>query len=188
MDSLKTFLERSSRKLHRALPNGKCLFRSVAHQLCGSQENHSFIRLLIQRFENLNKAKFSPFLMDVNEHIIDEHIKKIGRPYTWGTHIEILAIATLYGISVFITRKSQTGSYYWEEVKPLKPEGLSYPVVPPDTLPSNFHVPSHIEICYYDGVHYDSVVSVVTNKVSQCTPQTPQALSIPNVSNTVIID
>ena len=71
--------------------------------------------------------------------------------HTHGVHIiEILAIATLYGISVFITRKSQTGSYYWEEVKPLKPEGLSYPVVPPDTLPSDFHVPSHIEICYYD--------------------------------------
>ena len=63
VDSLQTFLERSSRKLHRALPDGNCLFRSVAHQLCGSQE---FIRLLIQCFENLNKAKFSPFLMDVN--------------------------------------------------------------------------------------------------------------------------
>lgn len=93
-----------------------------------------------------------------------------------------------YGISVFITRKSRSGSYYWEEVKPLKSEGLSYPVIPPDTVPSDFHVPSHIEICYYDGAHYDSVVSMVTNKVSQCTPQTPQTLSIPNVSNTVVID
>ena len=28
----------------------------------------------------------------------------------------------------------------------------------------------------------ESVVSMVTNKVPECTPQTPQALSIPNVS------
>lgn len=34
--------------------------------------------------------------------------------------------------------KSQTGILYdWEEVKPLKPEGLSYPVDPPDTFPTS---------------------------------------------------
>ena len=134
--SLSTFLEKSGRKLCTALPDGNCLFRSLSHQLSGNQENHSFVRLLIQRFENLNKTKCSPFLMGVNEPTIEEHIKKIGLPHTWGTHIEILAIATLYEISVYVTRQSLSGSYYWEEVKPLKADGVSYPVIPSGTLPS----------------------------------------------------
>ena len=60
--------------------------------------------------------------MGVNESTIEEHIKKIGLPHTWGTHIEVLAMATLYEISVYmyVTQQSPTGCYYWEEVNPSK--------------------------------------------------------------------
>ena len=131
---LPKFLEKSGRKLYRVLPDGNCLFRSISHQLCGTEENHSSVRVLIQCLVNLNKSKFSPFLMEVNEKTIEEHIKKIGMPYTWGTHIEVLAAATLYGISIYITRQSSSGSYFWEEIKPLKADGFSRPVVPSDLL------------------------------------------------------
>lgn len=123
--------------------------------------------------------------MEVNQPTIDEHIKKLGMPHTWGTHIEILAIATMYGISVFITKQSQSGIYYWEEVKPLKSEGFSYPVVPTDTLPIDFGIPSHLELSYITGAHYDSVVSITTNKVPESIPQKLQPLA--NMTNTIVI-
>ena len=39
--------------------------------------------------------------MEVNKLTIEEHIEMIGMPHAWGTHVEVLAIATLYGISVY---------------------------------------------------------------------------------------
>ena len=70
--------------MHRVLSDGNCLFRSISHQLSGTEENHSFVRLLLERFVNLNKSKFSPLLMSVNERTIEEHIRKIGMPYHMG--------------------------------------------------------------------------------------------------------
>ena len=92
-------------------------------------------------------------------------------PYTWGTHIEVLAIATLYGIPVYITWQSPSGSYYWEEIKPLKADRFSNPVVPSESLPNEYEVPNHMELGYMSRVHYDSIVSMITNKVPEHTPQ-----------------
>ena len=125
--------------------------------------------------------------MEVNEPTIEEHIKKIGMPHTWGTHVEILAIATLYEIPVYVTQQSQSGSYYWEEVKPLKADGVSYPAIPSDTLPSEYQVPNHMELGYMSGVHYDSVVSIATGKVPELVPQKqPQALV--DVTNIIVVN
>ena len=115
--------------------------------------------------------------MGVNEPTIEEHIKKIGLPHTWGTHVEILAIATLYEIPVYVTRQSPSGSYYWEEVKPLKADGVSYPVIPSGTLPNEYQVPNLMELGYMSGVHYDSVVSIATEKVPDCSSKTTPSFS-----------
>ena len=79
-------------------------------------------------------------------------------------------MATLYEISVYVTRQSPTGCYYWEEVKPLKADGMSYPIVPSGTLPSDYQVPNHMEHGYMSGVHYDSVVSIATGKLPETVP------------------
>ena len=94
--------------------------------------------------------------MEVNEVTIEEHIKKIGMPYTWGTHIEVLAVATLYGISIYVTRQAPSGSYYWGEIKSLKADGFSNLLVPTELLPDEYKVPNHMELGYMDGVYYDS--------------------------------
>ncbi len=125
--------------------------------------------------------------MEVNEKTIEERIKKMGMPYTWGTHIEVLAIATLYGIPVYVTRQSPSGSYYWEEIKPLKADGFSNPVVPSESLPNEYEVPNHMELGYISGVHYDSIVSMITNKVPEHIPQKqPQALA--DVTNVIVVN
>ena len=74
------------------------------------------------------------------------------------THLGRQLLPSSYGISVYITRQSSSGSYYWEEIKPLKADGFSNPVVPSESLPNEYEVPNHMELGYTSGVHYDSVV------------------------------
>ena len=88
---------------------------------------------------------------------------------------------------MYVTRQSQNGWYYWDEKKTLKADGFLLPVVPLDTLPSKFEVPNHMELGYDSGVHYDSVVSTVTNKVHESIPhKQPQALV--DLTNLTVID
>ena len=52
-------------------------------------------------------------------------------PYEWGTHIEILAVAT----SVYVLKQSH-GDYHWEKIRPLNhPDSFSHPVIPASTCP-----------------------------------------------------
>ena len=126
--------------------------------------------------------------MEVNEETIEEHIKKIGMPYTWGTHIEVLAVTTLYGISIYVTRQTPSGSYYWEEIKPLKADGFSNPLVPTELVPDEYKVPNHMELGYMNGVHYDSVVSTITNKVPEHIPLTQQPQVLADITNTIVVN
>ena len=129
--------------------------------------------------------------MGVNERTIEEHIRKIGMPYTWGTHIEILAVATFFDIPVYIIRQKSSGIYYWEETKPLnKPDGFSHPVVPASTspFPNEYEPPNHLELDYTSGVHYDSVVGMVTEKVPEHVPQKKPCQVFADMTGAIIIN
>lgn len=94
-ESLSDFLYAFGRKTYVTQADGSCLFRAFSHQLFDSEDQHRFIRLLLQRFENLNKKVFSPFLMELNEKTIEAHIRKLDFPSVWGTHIEMLLTSRL---------------------------------------------------------------------------------------------
>ena len=46
-------------------------------------------------FENLNKPRFTHFLMPVNEPTFAGHIKKLLHPNSWATQMELIAAVTL---------------------------------------------------------------------------------------------
>ena len=50
------------------------------------------------RVENLNKELFANKLTDVNAPSIREHVHKLLRPNTWGTHVGIMAAATYFQV------------------------------------------------------------------------------------------
>lgn len=65
--------------------------------------------------------------MSINKPTIEEHIKYIGTPCTWGTHIEILAAATYYKLPIyFVSRKNDESVFKW---KPLRADHMNYPVL-----------------------------------------------------------
>ena len=110
-----TFLNQSGRKLHPVKGDGNCMFRCFSHHLLGNEEEHDAVRTLIIRFENFNRQYFEPLLMNNNEPTLKGHVSKMCRPFTWGTQIEIEAVACLFQVPVYECVQSQDGkTYHWE--------------------------------------------------------------------------
>ena len=186
---LSDFLCRCGRKMYVTKADGSCLFRALSHQLFDSEDHHYFIRHLLQRFENLNKQAFSPFLVELNESTIEAHIRKLGIPSAWGTHIEMLAFATYFKTSIFIAQLvNSEGMYNWKVVKPLSVD-LRYLLLPrddpdyPDMTSLNYN---HIEISF-ENAHYNSLISL-DGKRTALMPE-PQRCALTDFATSVnIID
>ena len=179
--SLSEFLQKCNRKIVPILGDGNCLFRALSHQLFNTEEHHGFIRLLMQRFENLNSEIFSPFLMSINKPTIKDHIRHIGIPSTWGTHIEVLAVATYFKMPVYIACATRNFLCIWQVVKPLQSK-LSYPILSQDDrdMPEMESI-NHFEIAHHSA-HYDSIVSTTSGNATRTEPELPfQHNSIPVV-------
>ena len=117
-ETLSDFVHQCGRKIYTTVGDGCCLFRSLSHQLFSSEDQHSFILELLQRFENLNEAVFSPFLMELNAKEFKDHIHQLSIPWSMGTHIELLAFATYFKAPIYIAQKMGRG-HNWRVVKPL---------------------------------------------------------------------
>lgn len=148
------------------------MFRSLAFQLTGSEDNHMAVRTLITRFENLNKKRFERFLVaEVNEPTMKDHIKRLLQPATWGTHVELFALATYLQVPVYYC-VSKPG-FKWERINPLGPStDFRYPcTVADDPMhPSHWQKLSHFELYYNEGKHYDPVVSCESATVATQPP------------------
>ena len=88
------------------------MFRCFSHHLLGNEEEHDAVRTLIIRFENFNRHYFKPLLMSNNEPTLKAHVSKMCRPFTWGTQIEIQAVACLFQVPVYECVQSQDGETY----------------------------------------------------------------------------
>lgn len=130
------------------------------------------VRSFLLRFENLNSVKFSPFLMSVNKPTLAEHIRHLSVPQTWGTQIELLAVATYYKIPVYyVNKKSGEDNFKWNIIKPLCAENMTYPeLCEEDSLIASTEA-THIELMHSSS-HYDSITTLDTEKVSRLMPVT----------------
>ena len=158
--SIATYLRRQGRRLEVSRGDGNCLFRSFSFQLTGNQDNHISVRTLLLRFENLNPSAFQPYLTPINYPTMAEHISHVQKPDVFGTHLEILAIATFYNVPVYYCQLLR-GQYSWHCVEPMRSAGESFRV--PDLSGSpleEIRPPSHFQLSYTLNIHYDSIVSV----------------------------
>lgn len=163
------YLLEQKRKAYHIAKDGNCLYRAVSYAITGDQENYSSLKLLLERFENFNSELFSGLLLAVNKQTMREHLRHMGMPNTWGTHIELFAAATYFNIPVYTFIVDPT-NLRWEVFKPLKSQNLCYPVTV-DNEDELFIPPSHIELLYYPDKHYDSIVDLDTEVCSTTTPQ-----------------
>ena len=133
------------------------MYRAISYSMTNDQENYPSLKLLLERFENLNQNLFSGLLTSVNKPTITKHIAHLGMPNTWGTHIELIATATYFNVLVytFIADDQQ-----WEVYKPLSAKELRYPVTT-DKEDELFAPRSHIELLYYRNLHHDHIVIII---------------------------
>ena len=84
--------------IYKAGADGNCLFRSVSHQLYGTEENHDLIRAKCVEYMELMGSFFENFFVWKKEAYF-ENMRKDG---VWGGEPEIQAILELYDRPVAI--------------------------------------------------------------------------------------
>ena len=93
--------------------------------------------------------------MSRNEPTISGHL---ARPCSWGTHIEILAAATLFEVPVYeyVQSPECDSEDHWEVHHPLA--SLHKLNQLPITELHHMHRPPHFELRYIINSHYDCIV------------------------------
>ena len=112
---------------------------------------HGIIRELLANFLSQNRKYFQPY---VDGQMV-EYIAKVKQSMVWGTAVELLATATLFGIPVF-TFLPNGNSYHWLYYEPLQSGKFVYPQDPPPLRLLNL---DHIELLNANGWHYDVIAS-----------------------------
>lgn len=100
----------------RIKPDGNCLFRSSSQILTGAQESHSLLRAITVSFILENVSLFQSVCSSVVEHINTSKMAHLG---TWGTEVEIFAMATILNSRIYVYSKYGNDNK-WLVYKPLK--------------------------------------------------------------------
>ena len=144
-------LNMMNRRVETILGDGNCMFRCLALIAYGDEMLHAKIRELLVDFISENRKDFYPYI-DGN---IVEYITRVRHARVWGTAVELIAAASLFGMPVF-TLTPHGDSYRWLCYQPLKSNSLVYPKEPP---PVRLQHMDHIELFNVHGCHYDCILS-----------------------------
>lgn len=128
----------------RVLPmggDGNCLFRSVSHQIYGTEDHHALVRASAADYMDVERAFFSDFVVD-GPGQFDAYLDAMRRLGEWGDDPEIQAICELYDRPAEI----------WAYDPVLGARRLrTFLSGRSDSRPP-------IRLSYFGGGHYDSVV------------------------------
>lgn len=79
--------------------DGNCLFRAFSQVISGSQENHTLLRKITVSYIESNIDMFNAICPNVTDHLKSSNMATDG---VWGTEVEIFALATLLGNTVYV--------------------------------------------------------------------------------------
>ena len=105
--------------------DGNCLFRALALELTGSQENHAFVRRTLVNFmiEDSVASHVTNYCgTDVNTYL---HIINMAQLGVWGTDVEIVVAATLFQSEIWVytpapsSEDAKVKGYHWLCYPPL---------------------------------------------------------------------
>ena len=129
-------------KIREIADDGNCLFRALADQVYGDQEQHVVVRDRACKYMDLHREKFSQFIdTDVIFRDFSHYLKNMRKLKTWGGNLEIIAISELYQRRVEV---------YAQQTVPR--------ITLSDSVSYDNDFPP-IRITYKNGNHYNSVIS-----------------------------
>lgn len=133
------------------------MFRAIAHQLYGLDQQHSQLRLTLQEVIDKNIKHYEPLW--IGKDTFSTHVNQIKLAGVWGTQVELQATSDLLGVPVYVALLNSKGIYCWNLFKPRRMDiedpvnRLSIPIYP-FTL-------NHIEIAQnHMHNHYDSIIPI----------------------------
>lgn len=148
------FLESQGRSVYHVLGDGNCMFRSLSHQLHGTEDKHSDVRFVVHKVMEENMETYNSYWIQMDT-TFSQHVQLIKNKGVWGTQVELLAVSDYYQLPVYVCAASPSGTYKWHIFKPdPKRQPASRSLPPKITLP---FTKDHIEIAHSTD-HYDSVV------------------------------
>ena len=77
--------------------DGNCLFRAVAYQIYGNEENHSVLRDQCMDYILVCKTYFKDFIDVDIDGTIEGYCARKRQSKVWGDDIEIEALSEIYG-------------------------------------------------------------------------------------------
>lgn len=123
--------------------DGNCLFRSVSHQVYGTQDNHKLVRQKCVEYMVLESFYFCNYV-EGDEEFFERYCNRMALDGVWGGNIEIQAMSELYQRPIEI---------YAYSTKPMK------------TYSNQFTSPaSPIRLSYHQKKHYNSVSGKQRNR------------------------
>ena len=149
-----SFLAAHGRQLDPALPDGNCLFRSLAKQLTGDPSKHVQLRETLTKFIAQNPQVFTTGWLREN-CTLEEHLEKSAKPGQWGSHTEIKAAASVFQRPIYVATDSLVqGKCMWTVFFPFSKVQLTNTDSGKNflLLPKLWYELAYISQCHYDGV------------------------------------
>ena len=85
------------------LPDGNCLFRSVAHQQLGDAEQHDKLRQATVTYAAQQREVLKGYLPQGDASVsLQQHLEKMRNLGCWGTDFELRTMASMLNLPIII--------------------------------------------------------------------------------------
>ena len=146
------------------------MFRSLSHQIYGTEDEHRNIRLVLQHVLEENFEVYEKFWIQTNVSF-SSHVQRLKNQGVWGTQVELLAATDYYQVPIYVCTVRGSGGNLtcaWHMFN-SQPSRCSFSTSLHATLPLPF-TQDHIELVHSTD-HYDSAVPCRGN--DQIPPTSP---------------
>jgi OTU domain-containing protein 5 len=113
-------------KIVEVYGDGNCLFRTIAHQAYGDEDEHRLVRLKCMEYILSEKEYFGNFIVG-GESQVEAYVQRKRQNGIWGDDLEIQALSEIYNRPIEIYAYSNTPMRtFHEQIGGAEPFRLSY--------------------------------------------------------------
>ena len=140
--------------------DGNCLYRAISKILCGKQKYHPQVRTFLADFVEWNSCLFKNHF---NGETSTAYCRRIRRNGEWGSQIELIAVATILQVPVFLFSQQEDGTRKWIRYEPKNTDDVNMDFHPRLEQLREIIIPLsfRIELCQSPNrSHFDRICSL----------------------------